>query len=197
VPFREQNVCCRKILLSTGGADFLHLALQFVNYAIDQLAESGLEFHIVLGAVNPDKEKILQLVSQCSTVIVHQNVQNMVELMTSCDIAVSAAGSTLYELCACGVPTLTYVLADNQLPGDEAFRKLDLMVSLGDVRKSEHLPEQIYQEICELNLDYEGRKAKAERMRKLVDGLGAERIADEIGKIFDSFEKRAKCAFLS
>jgi hypothetical protein len=72
------------------------------------------------------------------------------------------------------------VLADNQLPGDEAFRKLDLMISLGDVRECERLPEQIYQAICELNLDYEGRKAQAERMRKLVDGLGAERIVSKI-----------------
>lgn len=40
--------------------------------------------------------------------------KKMSELMQQCDMAVSAAGSTLYELCACGMPTITYVLADNQ-----------------------------------------------------------------------------------
>jgi UDP-2,4-diacetamido-2,4,6-trideoxy-beta-L-altropyranose hydrolase len=183
IRFREQNPKCMRVLLSTGGADPIHLALEFVNYIIEHSEEDEFEFHVVLGALNPDKDKIKRLASQCENIIIHQNVQNMVELMISCDIAVSAAGSTLYELCACGVPTITYVLADNQLLGDEAFQKLKLMVSLGDVRESKNLPEQIYRAICELNTDFEGRKSKAQRMRNMVDGFGVDRLVSEIGKI--------------
>jgi UDP-2,4-diacetamido-2,4,6-trideoxy-beta-L-altropyranose hydrolase len=181
VPFREQNIQCKKVLLSTGGADPIHLVLDFVNYIIAELAEDKFEFHVILGAINPDKDKINQLASQCDSLIIHQNVENMVELMTSCDIAVSAAGSTLYELCACGIPTITYVLADNQISGAEAFQERNLMVNLGDARESEHLPELIYRAICELDKNFEKRKSLSQRMHNLVDGLGAERMTEAIG----------------
>lgn len=36
-------------------------------------------------------------------------------LMQKADIAISAGGFTLYELCACGTPTITYCMADNQM----------------------------------------------------------------------------------
>ena len=48
----------------------------------------------------------------------------MSEVMKYCDIAITAGGSTMYELCACGVPMITYAFADNQLPGVEGFEKL-------------------------------------------------------------------------
>lgn len=36
----------------------------------------------------------------------YENISNINEVMRMCDIAVSAAGNTLYELCAVGTPTI-------------------------------------------------------------------------------------------
>ena len=47
----------------------------------------------------------------------------MAELMTSCDIAVGAGGSTTWERCSLGVPTITAILAENQK--DMAFKLRD------------------------------------------------------------------------
>lgn len=57
--------------------------------------------------------------------------------MQKCDIAISAAGSTLYELCATGIPAITYTLADNQLIAAEQFDKQGIMLSAGDCRDDE------------------------------------------------------------
>ena len=38
----------------------------------------------------------------------------MAELMTSCDLAIGAGGSTTWERCALGVPTIQIELALNQ-----------------------------------------------------------------------------------
>lgn len=35
--------------------------------------------------------------------------------MEKCDVAISACGSTLYELAVCGVPTIGIIIADNQI----------------------------------------------------------------------------------
>ena len=41
-------------------------------------------------------------------------VDNMAERMTSCDLAIGAGGSTTWERCALGVPSVLIVLAENQ-----------------------------------------------------------------------------------
>ena len=69
--------------------------------------------------------------------VLHINEHNMSALMQKCDIAISAAGSTLYELCATGIPAITYTLADNQLIAAEQFDKQGIMLSAGDCRDDE------------------------------------------------------------
>ena len=56
--------------------------------------------------------------------------------MKKADIAISAGGTTLYELCACGTPTISYSFADNQLDNVEQFQKDELIDYAGDVRKT-------------------------------------------------------------
>lgn len=58
-------------------------------------------------------------------------------LMTECDLAVSASGVTLYELCAMKLPTICYSFADNQLAAAESFAAAGLMESAGDIRGRE------------------------------------------------------------
>ena len=58
------------------------------------------------------------------------------QLMMKCDIAISARGTTLYETCACGLFTICFGIADNQLMGIEAFAEKGLMYTVGDLRKN-------------------------------------------------------------
>lgn len=52
-------------------------------------------------------------------------------LGSTMDICISAARTTLYEICACGVPLITYSLADNQIFGAKAFENLGLGINIG------------------------------------------------------------------
>jgi spore coat polysaccharide biosynthesis predicted glycosyltransferase SpsG len=93
-------------------------------------------------------------------------------LMTKCDIAISSCGSTLYELAACGTPTIGIVIVDNQLMAAEYMSKS------GSI---------IYSDINDLlfsieELTYEQRKVMSISGKKLVDGLGVFRIIDKIEK---------------
>jgi len=179
-----QPIRCQNVLISTGGADLIHLALRCVRYLqVNPKAYEEYCFHFVLGAMNPDISEIEMIAKQLRNVQLHKNVKNMEVLMQRCDLAVSAAGSTLYELCACGIPTITYILADNQIPGAEAFEKRKLMISMGDLRDVEDAPRKVFCKVHELAGDYERRKQQAALMQEMVDGCGAERLAKALLEI--------------
>ena len=136
----------------------------------------GVNFHFVIGALNPRIEAIKKLSGQ--NIIFHVNEQNMSKLMRDCDVAVSAAGSTLYELCACGTPSVTYVLADNQIDAAEMFGRLKIMINAGDCRKNDDIASVIIESLLGMNESV--RSEMSAKMQSLVDGNGAMRIADVI-----------------
>ena len=177
----------KDILVMTGGADTQHTALGLVKALKEyRVKKSGLIedicFHFVIGAMSKDYEKILNEINGINNIIIHKNVKDMISLMLNCDMAVSAAGSTLYELCACGVPTITYILADNQIEGEKAFTESKAMISIGDIRVNKEYSSSIIESIIDLAQDYEHRKEMSDRQIAISDGRGAKRIAELLGR---------------
>lgn len=198
IPSRTIDKDVKKVLISTGGADEFHIALGLISHIGATLPDVyGFKFHFLLGAMNEDKQKIYELSQGISAVFLHEKVDNMRGLIESCDMVVSAAGSTMYEICACGVPMITYSLADNQKAGASAFGKLGLAVSLGDLRipdsvdsslvfsgeLKEDALETILDAVERLAADYDLRCSMGKRMQKLIDGRGAERIVEAVEAI--------------
>ena len=167
------------ILISTGGTDQYHVALRCAEYLQKYPLSGNTIFHFVLGAMNPDVAELEQISSKCPWMKLHRKVKDMCSLMLQCDAAVSAAGTTLYELCACGLPTVTYILADNQILGAQAFQKAGLMPCAGDIREDNHFVERIFTRLKELK-SAELRRETARRMQALVDGGGARRLAEAL-----------------
>ena len=170
----------KSVLFSAGGADPERIALRFVKSVISNRAFCDITFHIVMGSFEPDKEEIENISIVHKKIVTHSNVSRMSDLMLQCDMAVSAAGSTLYELCACGVPTVTYVLADNQIPGATKFANLGIMINAGDDRHDGNLIDNIIQEITNVCLDVEKRRNMQTKGLAFIDGKGAKKIVQEI-----------------
>ena len=105
--------------------------------------------------------------------------------MKQCDIAVTAAGSTVYELCACGVPSIIYTFADNQLAIARTVSEMGLLPWVGDVRENmKSCMDNIISEIENLKNDKGNRNRQSQNMTHLVDGKGCARIVKEIKEIF-------------
>ncbi|MCL1917798.1 MAG: UDP-2,4-diacetamido-2,4,6-trideoxy-beta-L-altropyranose hydrolase [Peptococcaceae bacterium] len=183
------------VLITTGGNDSRNIAGKLVRRAKNAQGPQGpqglqdsqgsqglknLVFHIVAGSFNPYINELRQMEKEYEDVFIHSSVQTMSQLMLDCDIAVSAGGSTLYELCACGTPTVAFALAENQLDGVASLGN-GFMISAGDVRESEELClERILEGISHLVTNYRMRLDFSEKMQHLVDGQGALRIAGEL-----------------
>lgn len=170
-----QKKNARDVLISTGGSDSFHFTLNLVKANLN-----FYNYHILIGGLNPDKDIIRELAKNNDNIILHENVDDMKSLISSCDIAVSAAGSTLYEICACGVPLITYSFADNQIPGAVAFEKLGLAVNIGDIRDKDAPEEMILKAVETLCMDYPKRDRMGRKMQRMIDGCGADRLAHSI-----------------
>ena len=172
------------VLVMTGGADMHHVALNLIKKLKEVISGSDSKrikdicFRFVIGAMSADYSSILNELAGSKNIVLHKDVKNIWTLMCSCDIAVSAAGTSLYELCACGVPTITYVLADNQMNGEEAFIENKVMLSIGDIRIEEKYCEKIISSVLDLADDYSLRKQMADRGASITDGSGARKIAN-------------------
>ena len=60
----------------------------------------------------------------------HEKISDMDALIQSVALAISISESILYEICAYGLPLIAYSLADNQLPGTNAFEKLEVGINI-------------------------------------------------------------------
>lgn len=166
------------ILFSAGGSDPERVTEKVLSAICPKMP--GVRFHLIVGALNPRLGEIKALSGNLENVVLHINEKHMSDLMKTCDVAVSAAGMTLYELCATGLPALTYTLADNQMVAAEQFEKQGIMLSAGDCRGDDRFINRLGTQLSKLVGDAELRRTLSGKMQELVDGEGAERIAGEL-----------------
>lgn len=200
----EIRAHAKDILITTGGTDPEHFCLGLLellkNPLFPGLSEvispgflSCLTFHFVMGSLNADRETLRQAVLAFSAsdyscrILLHEQVTDMASLMLTCDLAVSASGTTLYELCALGVPAISFTIADNQIPSALAFDLVQALPCAGDLRKERSLVyEKVFLFIEEMTLssgNYQKRKSAHVQMCRLIDGNGSARIAQALGRL--------------
>lgn len=195
VPLRSEFKKCGKkyirsyienLLLLSGGTDNFHL-LEGLLEKIKR--KKYYRINVICGIYYNDYERLCKLYSQEENVYIYRSVNQIEEFMFVADMAISAGGTTLYELCACGVPSISYSFADNQLDNVRQFHEDGIIDYAGDVRYSD-----IYKNILELlNKYYDQpclREERSYKMQKLIDGNGSERIVEKLVKISDEVEKR-------
>lgn len=167
----------RDIFLSTGGTDPFDIAGGLAAGLLADPVFKDACLHLLTGPMHVHRAQLEELSRKESRVILHENVTEMAALMSECDLAVSAGGTTLYELCAVGVPAVSYSMADNQLPGVLAFDNAGLIPYIGDVRNNPAFYERALAQLRSLALDAKRRSEQSLRMRMTIDGAGADRIA--------------------
>ncbi len=185
VPLREEFAksdlsygCDNSVLLSCGGGDALQSLYGILGRAVEDKRFSNTVFHVIVGRYHQKKELLEQLAIEYSNIVLHHNVSNVSELMENSRIAVSAAGTMLYELCAMERPTVFFITADNQRYDSAFFAEDDRMVFAGDIREDrEDCIGRILDGMHTLLKDSNKCMEMKEKLRQVTDGKGAGRIA--------------------
>ena len=92
------------------------------------------------------------------------------------DIAISAGGSSCYELAYFGIPNIIITVADNQLNNAKTLNKNNVSVYLG--KKEDFSSAKLKENILKLINNTPLRRKMIKNEMRLVDGRGKKRIVE-------------------
>lgn len=172
---REDVGQVTQILLNLGGVD----ADNVTGAVLDALESASLprdcRAKVVLGWQAPWVDDVRRKAGEASFEIeVLQEVDDMAQLMAESDLAIGAAGSSSWERCCLGLPTVMIVLADNQRMIAEQLAAS----GVASVVSRDRPPADLSTAVSALVRDASARRAMSARAASIVDGLGTSRIVD-------------------
>lgn len=159
-----------RILVSVGSTDPLNItecALEGISRARD-----NWQVDVVVTQSMSNLEAIHQW-SGKTNVTVHMDIKNMADLMARADIAIGAPGSTSWERCCLGLPTLFVTVAENQLLISRILADSGAAQCLG--APDSGLPERIAVALGALHDRRKDVQRMAENAGAICDGRGVER----------------------
>lgn len=172
---RENPPVARKILVTMGGGDLNNVTRKVVE-ALCLTSIGQMEARVVIGGANPHYDSVMEAARRGGPSIrVETDIGDMGEAMVWADIAVTAGGSSIYELAFLGTPFIMITTAENQKPVERAITRLGAGLCLG--WHDGLSPERISGQIKTAAFSQSARGSSLERMSELVDGQGAARAA--------------------
>lgn len=174
LPKRVIGERIRNVMITTGAADPHNVTLHILQLC--KILTDEVQFHVVVGNAFSHRQDLLEYAEKHKEVVLYEQLSKMSSIMLKCDVAISAGGSTLYELAACGTPAMAFFYAENQRQIVEELERLGNILNLDSYEK---LEENFMRKWEEIKV-YARRKEMSCQMQKLIDGKGKLRIIEEI-----------------
>jgi len=167
------NPSVRNVLVTTGGADVGGLAARILD-VLEEIPES-LNITVVVGGANSGTGTLdVWAENSHHRIRSIENATNMARLMTEADLAISTAGSTIWELAYLGVPAVLGVVAENQRLGAAALEKSGAAVAFDGMATS--AAEGLRRALGLVYSDQPRRSAMIDAAQGMIDGMGTARV---------------------
>jgi UDP-2,4-diacetamido-2,4,6-trideoxy-beta-L-altropyranose hydrolase len=172
---QRMNQNPKNVLISMGGSDLNNYTMNILQNISKSKFAAKCRFTVIVGEYYPYVNTLQKFVISSELKLnVLSNVDNMAEIMSNMDLCIGAAGSTTWERCCLGLPSITLAIAENQTE------------ILSDLVKKQITVASRLDDICQ-NFDrLAGDKQSDELVNLskssalLCDGYGVNRICDEL-----------------
>jgi UDP-2,4-diacetamido-2,4,6-trideoxy-beta-L-altropyranose hydrolase len=172
----------KHLLITMGGVDQADATGKVLETLQDCQLSADMRITVVMGAHAPCLERVQLLAKQMPLPTeVKINVNNMAQLMTESDLAIGAAGSTSWERCCLGLPTLIVVLAENQRNVATALEQSGSVKSLENV---DAIPRTL-RPMLSLLASAEALSQLSQKSCLITDGQGVSRVIKALRKCHD------------
>lgn len=145
-----------------------------------QFQEWPLTIDVIMGAQAQGQDEVRAIIRETDMhkAELHINVSDMAVFMARADLAVGAGGTTSWERCCLGLPTLLIELADNQTVISQNLHNAGAVHYLG--RHTDMQQGDICAVFCDIHQGSETLKIMSQAAAKICDGDGANRIVRHI-----------------
>lgn len=181
---RREAPALERIMVSMGGVDMDDATGEVLKELSGAPLSQGTHISVVMGASAPWLRSVrARAASMPWPTEVHVAAENMARLMAASDLAIGAAGTTSWERCCLGLPSLVAILADNQAAGSQALEASGCAVPIG---RPGSLGPGLLSALATVSVP-DRLVTMSLASRDITDGLGTQRVAAELagGHQFD------------
>lgn len=172
------------VLITTGNTDNENIIGEIIDTILPLASKYQLKLNVVVGSMFKHKEKLLSQYASNTNVILHQNVKSMYELMKKSELAISANGTTVYELIASYVTTISFAMVSEQITDAIKMSEMGITEFCGDsFQNKDNCLVNIFNALEYFCVNGDDVRRRAIFAHGLISGNGCSEICDEILKI--------------
>lgn len=174
---RRREPKLTRLLISMGGVDRPNATSATLEWLKFCKLPTDCQITVVMGLRSPWLHDVRRIASNMPwRTTVRIGVANMAALMAESDLAIGAAGTTAWERCCVGLPSVVIALAENQKVVAGALHENGAAYSIGGLDTlREMLPDALQYLSDEKHLS-----AMITNASRLTDGYGAIRLANHL-----------------
>ena len=161
----------KRILVYFGATDENKLTEKTL-LAFLQFNRKDIILDIVLSSHSLQMKKIKMLSKKFKNINIYSELKSLANLILKADLAIGASGSTTWERCCLGLPSIVITIADNQKPIAKELHKKGLIKWLGHCNNINN--SSIYNELR--LLINQNLEAWSDACKLVTDGLGARKV---------------------
>lgn len=170
---QDAPVVAKNILVTTGGGSWPELTAGIVRVLQNLRQDIQL---LVVGEIRLPIDSLQPQIQAGKSVRLVDRIDDMSEAMVWADLSVSAAGSTCWELCFMGVPSLLFILSSNQEEIAWEADRHGAAINLGWANNDSL--SRLAEKAASIISSKETRHAMTTKAQSLVDGKGAWRVLE-------------------
>jgi len=177
---REVKDKITRVLITCGGEDCLNVTQKVLDALQD---EREIVLVVLVGGAYPFYNELkTRLETSGLKFELHRNVENVMPIQQNVDVAITAAGTTVWELSAVGTPMVVIQTADNQSGTVEYIQKNQMGIVLGDHTNVEG--KAIRSALHRLR-DKKLREQLSKKCQSLISGNGSEHVCEALLNQYD------------
>lgn len=176
---RSFNVKINRIIVYFGNGEE---SVKYVKSVIEAFQDKNLEsisLDIVINTKNSNIQKIKQLISKKRNFKLYSDLPNLAKIMSKSDLGIGAGGSTTWERCFLGLPSILIVTDNNQKSIANSIKKKKAGLVFDS---SKNLKEKIIKAVLLLRKQPKLYHQLHKNSLKVCDGQGSKRVAEILQK---------------
>ena len=169
----------KSLLINFGGGDPKNYITKIIDAINIYKLPADISIEIILGPINSKDINLDKAIKNIPNKIhLHKYKENMAEFLSNIDLVIGAAGSSSWERCCLGVPTIMFSLAYNQNEIGVALSKSgsSVLMTDDDIKNG-----KLISKVKNL-FSSDALEIMSEKALQLVDGKGIERVIRELNE---------------